>query len=112
MAQGSSGAATAIVDPETGEVLTAERSAWAPSQAQVKRAYAIGKTAGFKSEEVDKLAGKYFRVSSPAHLASKADYDEFTGDEGTLVQAGRRKAAAAQDGGEAGHVIDTTAVEV
>jgi hypothetical protein len=70
-----------------------EADAWAPNQAQIKRAYAIGQSAGLTSEEVDKVARKYFQVDGPAHFGSKDDYDEFTRDGGTLQAAGEKKRA-------------------
>lgn len=121
MAQAENPAGTVTIDTATGEVTTTTKpaSGWAPSPAQVKRAYAIGKANGFTSDEVDKLARKYHNADGPAHIASKAEYDTFTGDDGTLVQAGRRKAAAQTQPepqtaapAPAGDVIDVAAVEV
>lgn len=72
---------------------------WAPSQAQIKRAYAVGKFAGLDSNEVDAVARKYAKADGVSRLPSKEAYDEFTRDDGTLQQAGaRKKAWAAKQG--------------
>lgn len=65
-----------------------EPSGWAPNEAQVKRAYAIGRAQTLTSAEVDKVANKYHGVTGPARLPSKEAYDAFTEDGGLLCQAG------------------------
>ena len=51
-------------------ILVPNRDERPASQAQIKRAYAIGVSHGLTSAEVDQVANKKHGVKNPSHLAS------------------------------------------